>query len=75
MGGETKRLKRAWRIRQEKLDLIEHEDSSAARVEDAKFGLTQGFIIDPTAIAEAGQPAEANAEPKDAEIRGNLKIG
>jgi len=35
------------------------EDSSAAQAEDAKFEDSRGFIIDPTAEAEPGQPGEA----------------
>ena len=56
--------KRAWRIRRETLDLVEDEDSSAAKAEDAKFGLNQGFIIDPTAVADAGRPGDADAGRK-----------
>jgi hypothetical protein len=40
-------------------DLIEHEDSSAAQAEDAKFELSQGFIIDPAVAVKSGKPEEA----------------
>jgi len=55
-------------------DLIAHEDSSAAQAEDAKFEYSQGFIIEPTVDAEAGQPGEASTERRQAEIRGDPEI-
>lgn len=51
-------IERAWRVRQEKPDLIEHEDSSAATVEDAKFEDSQGFIIDPPFRQNRGNPGK-----------------
>jgi hypothetical protein len=54
-----KEIERAWRVRQERLDLIGREDSSAAQAEDAKFEDSRGFIIDPTVDATLGQPGDA----------------
>lgn len=71
-GGE---IERAWSIRREKLDLIEHEDSSAAQAEDAKFGVSQGFITEPAVQAETGQPAEAGTVCRRAKKRGDSQIG
>jgi hypothetical protein len=45
-------IEKARKVRSETLDLMAHEDSSAVQTEDAKFGTTQGFIIDPTVVAE-----------------------
>jgi len=44
---------------------LEREDSSAAQAEDAKFGTSQGFIIDPTVDAEAEESSsKALTEPR-----------
>jgi len=71
-GGE---IVRAWRIRREKPDLIEREDSSAAQAEDAKFGVSQGFITEPAVQAETGKPAEAWTVCRRAKKRGDSRIG
>ena len=52
-------------------DLIGREDSSAAQAEDAKFEDSQGFIIDPTADGDPGQPGEASAESRKTGMRGD----
>lgn len=72
---ESGEIGRAWRIRREKLDLIEHEDSSAAQAEDAKFGVSQGFITEPAVQAETGQPAKAGTVCRGAKKRGDSQIG
>jgi hypothetical protein len=44
---------------------LEREDSSAAQVEDAKFGTSQGFIIDPTVDGRSGgDSGKALTEPR-----------
>lgn len=67
-------MRKHQRARHELPDLIAHEDSSAAKAEDAKFEYSRGFIIEPTVDAEAGQPGEASTERRQAEIRGDPEI-
>ena len=56
------------------LDLIGHEDSSAAQAEDAKFEYSQGFIIDPTVDAEAGQLGKQRRTAEGQRCRGDPEI-
>jgi len=51
-----------------------HEDSSAVQTEDAKFGTTQGFIIDPTVVAEAEETPGKQQRSSGKERRGNSLI-
>jgi hypothetical protein len=56
------KIERAWNVRERSAGPAEHEDSSAAQVEDAKFENSRGFIIDPTVSVGAGRPEEALTE-------------
>jgi len=49
------------KVGQERLDSLKSKIHPRRKPEDAKFEVSRGFIIDPAAAAEAGQPGEANA--------------
>jgi hypothetical protein len=49
------------KVWQERLDSLKSKIHPRRKPEDAKFEVSRGFIIDPTATAEAGQPGEADA--------------